>query len=567
MGRPLVPSKHTTSGYAGVSWHKAARKWTAIIRVRGTRHYLGLFETAEAAHRAYAQAAERLGARRDPPDPKEVHERLIESVKQLYARHGLKALVTEFLEKRGLYARLLKAGLYKPALLKELGIADAFATWKIENRTHGGKPWRILSWDEAVSQAKKLKAQHGDLPTVEWCRCNGHGPLTYAVHGSGRVWEDLRKAIGCKPGRNFCSSRNEMRWRSRPEACFSDFLYARGIEHKRGERYPLGYQKRTGRNWGQYDLHFRSKDGTWINVEIWGDPLNALSGGRYRTTRALKEAWHRNKKHFLGVDYKDCLSDEPLTEILKPYIGIIEPFKFDKPYDKLIQTSHWSDAYELLEECRKFAAQMPNGVFPSEDWLRKRGKYVNRRGPVYNTLAIRVNNWIGGMRKVRELLGHGHASTTKWTREKAITAWRDFEERHGVSPSQCLGRKNNGLFPNYVIREAARIYEAARSYGVLFDARGGRTKRKVFWTRERAISEWHSFTREHGRTPSQCMSAVMRSKLPRDVTDLATRIYEAARRLGVLATVRGAAPKVRRALPRAEMRRAPVPIRTQANTP
>ena len=543
MDRPLVPSSRNTSGYAGVSWHKAARKWTAIIRVRHTRHYLGLFESAEAAHRAYVQAAERLGARRDPPDPKEVRDRLIESVKQLYARHGLKALVTEFLEKRGLYARLLKAGLYKPALLKELRIADAFANWKIENRTYRGKPWRILSWDEAVAQAKKLKEQHGDLPTVEWCRCNGHGPLTYAVHGSRRVWEDLRKAIGCKPGSNFCSSRNGMRWHSRPEASFSNFLYARGIDHKRGERYPLAYQKRTGRKWGRYDLHFRSKDGRWIDVEIWGDPLNSLSGGRYRQTRAYKEAYHGNRQTFLGVNYRDCLSD------------------------KLIETSHWSDADDLLETCREFVAQMPSGTFPSEDWLRKRGKYADRPGPLYNTLAVRVNQWIGGTRKVRELLGHGHASTMKWTPGKVVTAWREFEERTGLSPSQCLGQKNKVLLPESVIREAARLYAAARCYNVLFAARSGRTKRKTFWTRERAISEWHKFVLEHGRTPSQCMSAVMRSKLPRNLTDLATRIYDAARRRGVLAIVRNAEPKVQCARPRARTRRHPEPNRTQANTP
>jgi len=567
MGRPLVPSKHNTSGYAGVSWHKAARKWTAIIRVRGTRHYLGLFESAEAAHRAYVQAAERLSARRDPPDPKAIRERLIKSTRQLYARHGLKALVTEFLEQRGLYARLLKAGLNQPALLKELGIADAFATWKIANRTYRGKPWRILSWDEAVAQAKKLKEQHGDLPTVEWCRCNGHGPLTYAVHGSGRVWEDLRKAIDCKPGSNFCSSRNGMRWHSRPEASFSNFLYARGIDHKRGERYPLAYQQRTGRKWGRYDLHFQSRDGNRIDVEIWGDPLNGLSGGRYRKTRAFKEAWHRNKEHFLGVSYKDCLSDKRLTEILKPYIGIIEPFKFDKPSDKLIETSHWSDADELLESCREFAAQMPDGIFPSEDWLRKRGKYADRPGPLYNTLAVRVNQWIGGTRKVRELLGHGYASTTKWTAAKVVAACREFEKRHGISPSQCGRPTHRAILSLAVRREGKKLYAAARHYNVVLAARGGRTKRKVFWTPERAISEWHRFSREHGRTPSECMSPVMRQRLPRNIANEAARIYSAALRLGVVATIRITTPQNSRGHSRSRQPRDVGSVQTQADTP
>ena len=451
-------------------------------------------------------------------------------------------------------------------LLKELRIAEAFAAWKIENRTYGGKPSRKLSWEGAIIQAKKLKEQEGDLPTVEWCRRNGYGPLTGAVHASGHIWEDLRRAIGCAPGRNFHSSRNGMRWHSRPEASFSNFLYARGIDHKRGERYPLAYQKRTGRKWGRYDLHFQSQDGNRIDVEIWGDPLNGLSGGRYRKTRAFKEAWHRNKEHFLGVSYKDCLSDKRLTEILKPYIGFIAPFKFDKPSDTLIETSHWSDADELLESCREFAAQMPDGIFPAESWLRKRGKYADRPGPLYNTLAVRVNQWIGGTRKVRELLGHGHASTMKWTPQKAIVAWREFEERTGFSPSQCRSRKNRSL-PKDVVREAAKLYEAARRYNVVLAARGGRTKRKVFWTPERATSEWHRFSREHGRSPSECMSPVMRQRLPRNIANEAARIYSAALRLGVLATVRSAEPKVQCARPRAGMRRHPEPNRTQANTP
>jgi hypothetical protein len=48
------------SGYAGVYWFAARRKWTARISCKGQRYYLGLFETKEAAAEAYKQAARRL---------------------------------------------------------------------------------------------------------------------------------------------------------------------------------------------------------------------------------------------------------------------------------------------------------------------------------------------------------------------------------------------------------------------------------------------------------------------------------------------------------------------------
>ena len=49
-----------TSGYKGVYWFKAARKWHAQIHTNGRNKHLGLFLTAEAAHAAYCKAAAEL---------------------------------------------------------------------------------------------------------------------------------------------------------------------------------------------------------------------------------------------------------------------------------------------------------------------------------------------------------------------------------------------------------------------------------------------------------------------------------------------------------------------------
>ena len=471
---------------------------------------------------------------------------LLDTARELYRAHGIQGISTPFLEKqRGrLYHRLLAAGLYQPALLRELGLSEEYAAWKASFRTYRGVAKPRWSWETAVTKAKELLETHGDLPTVEWCRKNGLTPMVNAVFKAGKTWDDLRREVGARPASTFHESRNGVRWRSRPEASLSNFLYARGIEHQRGERYPESYCKQFGRQWGQFDLHFRAATGEYIDVEVWGDELNNLAGGRYKRTRADKEKWHENNPNFLGIPYKDCLSDAKLTEILGPYIGVIEPFKFDQPRDRIVETSHWSDADDLLKTCREFAADMPDGIFPSESWLRKRGKHKNRPGEPYNTLAVRVNQWLGGTRNVRKLLGQGEASTTEWSEEKALKAWQDFEQKHGLTPSQCKGKNRRTELSPEIYAEASRIYRAVVDYGVLDTARCGKSARKTTWTREATIMAYHEFTERHGRTPSQCMSKMRRATLPKDVTDEATRIYNAAQRLNLLRELRDLAPHI-----------------------
>lgn len=56
MNRSAYP--HGTSGLKGVTWRpKRRRKWEAYITLHGRKHYLGAFDTAEEAHKAYCEAA------------------------------------------------------------------------------------------------------------------------------------------------------------------------------------------------------------------------------------------------------------------------------------------------------------------------------------------------------------------------------------------------------------------------------------------------------------------------------------------------------------------------------
>lgn len=241
-------------------------------------------------------------------------------------------------------------------------------------------------------------------------------------------------------------------------------------------------------------------------------------------------SWHR---------ILDCLSDGKLEAILSPYIGTIAPFNFAKSHDPFIQTAHWSGAEELLETCRQLAEQQPNGYFPSESWLRKRGKYKDREGPVYNSLALYVNERLGGLRNVRKLLGHEQASTTAWTPELLIEAWRDFDRRFGCLPATPRGSPRfEGSEHASMRREASRLWEAARRHGVLEECKAIGTKRPLKWTPETTAAAWYAFEAQHGKQPSGCLSAGQRERLPRNIYAEATRIYGAARRLGLLHKLR-----------------------------
>ena len=53
-------SRNNTSGYKGVHWFKEKKKWQVRIQSSGKPLHLGYFDSAEAGHEAYREAAIRL---------------------------------------------------------------------------------------------------------------------------------------------------------------------------------------------------------------------------------------------------------------------------------------------------------------------------------------------------------------------------------------------------------------------------------------------------------------------------------------------------------------------------
>ena len=454
--------------------------------------------------------------------------------------HGPDALSKPFLMKHKLYDALISHKINRSVLLFELGINESVEEWSKKHRFYRGQYKPKWTWERIVEVAKQVADEHeGDLPTLTWLRRNNSG-LAAAIFNVGRSYEELRAEVSSFKTSHFKQSRNGMRWRSQPECCFSDFLYARGIQHKRGESYASLNSKHVGHN--KYDMHFLSQKGEWIDVEIWGN-LYYLSGDKYAKIRTKKEAWRKNDTKFLGVEFTDCLVEKRLEGILEPYIGRIAPVVFDKPTDRLIETAHWSSSDELIESCRQIAATQPDGLFPNEQWLRKRGHYADRAGETYNTIAVYINRWLGGTRKVRQILGQSHANTNKWTPETVVMAWEAFVQEHGISPAQASGRKGYEHFPIDVLRRGSQIYRAAQRHGVAEQAWANSTKRKnsgnraCKWNPDTVASAWNAFVTKHGKWPSQCTA---RNKtVAREVILEAQNIYNAALKFNLVKKLRG----------------------------
>lgn len=394
-------------------------------------------------------------------------DELVEFCRDFYARDGIAALTYGAIKAhRTLYTALYNRGLRQSVLLERLGLTEEYRVWKAAQPiNYGAKVRERWTWRRVLKEAREAQFSQGFLPPAAWWHTNGGGSLVNAVYLLGRTWEDLRAELGDFRSSQFVESRNGLRWRSHAEASLSNFLYVRGIPHRRGERYPQDYEAATGRAYGIYDLHFDGHVGP-MDVEVWGDNPSGSGRERYQAKREGKERFNAGNVRFLGIHFADCYSENRLAAILEPYIGAITPFRFDRDTDRDIPSTHWSNADELLDYCRKLARAQADGEFPTEEWLRKRGKWADRPGPAYNTLSVYIKTWLGGVRKLRELLGQAHASTVKWDRDKVLEHWKAFRELHGMTPNAMRGRsqKGQGQYSAETLAEAGRLSSAVVKY-------------------------------------------------------------------------------------------------------
>ncbi len=465
---------------------------------------------------------------------------LLEYCRNLISEHGFAILTFKSLKARRLYFPLYSRGLTQKRLLEKLGLEEDYAAHSAaQPRQYAGVMQERWSWERVVRVAKETKEEHGHLPPAGWFQRNKLGSLVFYVYESGHTWDELETEVTGSSGGNFVESRNGMRWLSHAEASLSNFLYARGVQHRKGERYPDGFAEVGDAKYAIYDLHFSAVDGRTIDVEVWGDNPDGHGRDTYARRRGHKEAFNRDNLNFLGIDHRSCYEESVLAEILAPYLGRIEPFQFNKPTDAVLPSTHWSNADELLAYCQQVAAETPDGIFPSEGWLRKRGRHANRPGVANNTLAVYVRLWLGGVRNLRRMLGQDHASTVEWTEERAIEAYRHFQEKYRYSPGQVTGHaKSGGLeWPEAVVREAGRIAVAVQKFAggaaVVQEELGIPISRRV-WTAETVAAAYQKFVADHGISPQKAAGLWARQAdgmLPEADSRLGLSIVNAYRRL------------------------------------
>ena len=437
---------------------------------------------------------------------------LLDRCRKLYSEHGFEALTFKALKAEGLYFPLYQRGLTKTEVLKRLGLEAEYESFESNRpRLYAGTVRERWTWERIVRIATETKAAHGHLPPAAWFQRNKLGSLVYYVYQSGHTWDEVQEAVGALPGGNFVESRNGLRWLSHAEASLSNFLYARGIDHRKGERYPDAFADVGDAKYAIYDMHFLAADQRWIDVEVWGDNPDGHGRETYARRRGHKETFNRDNAAFLGIDHTACYQESALTEILEPFIGRIVPFRFDKPTDSVLQSTHWSNADELLAYCRKVASDMPDGIFPSESWLRKRGRFAERPGVALNTLAVYVKLWLGGVRTLRRLLGQEHASTIEWDEERALREYKRFHEQHAHTPGQVLGaarKEGSGGWPDDVVADAGRVDAAVTKYAggaLAAQSRIGLIPSKRSWDDDSVSVAYEQFKRENGITPRQAV--------------------------------------------------------------
>jgi len=426
----------------------------------------------------------------------------LEALDIVYQREGVEALSFQRLKELRLYYPLYRFGWNAKRICNRFGMTNK--EWKLRrkkllNRTKGTIDWNEDKVWEAWSQ---LVDKFGYVPTANEVRkeatkfasvfgyMKDYGidmdavRAKYPEQNYGPQFNQmtgLNKVGGMRNRSRWTESANGMRWHSRVEASVSNFLYARGISHQKGRLYDDDYAEKSEYSRGWYDIHFESIHGDIIDLEIWGNLDDS-----YMKKRLAKEKHNSENPYFLGIDWDDC-TESGLTKVLQPYIGVIEPFIFDKPDHKIIQTAFWSDAPEIIETCRWLAEQQPDGRFPTEHWLRKRGEYKNREGETYNTLGIYIQKYVGGLIELRRILGEDITHYRKWTRESILIALDEWIQEYGIAPQAYMQRhKRHQKLDDEVAKYAISLAGATKKHVGSFEE----AMQILDYSRKNRLSKW-----------------------------------------------------------------------------
>ena len=442
----------------------------------------------------------------------------LEHLDELYQEHGIQVYFAKWLKENGnnyFYQKLTKNKLSLVDLTVDAGRGQ-------ERDDYTGimqfTQWSPSKIDEV---AEELVEKYQCIPSCEWLRLNGYasfmGHMTRINKQESLA--QLRERFGVNQNSQFISN-DGVNHDSFAEACFANFLLARGIELRRGERYPVEYAEQSGYAYGKYDFHFRATTGIYadriIDVEIFGCPRNFQAKEKYVAVKGAKEKFNEGRDTFFAVEYIFCYQENELVKRLEKYIGVIEPFVFANPSQAGLPSTSWSICNRVLQQCREVSAKMPDKTLPHADWMLCSGKHKDRvREPWeatyrWNTLFRNIV-MLGGMYKVRKELGQDGGRRT-WTRQDLVVEVRVFWDEYGKSPSSFGSSVRNRRKKGEAISEsdietlnkAVNLQKACQNHGGYASIREeAGVPGRFQWTRHDLVKELRAFYEEHGKAPSR----------------------------------------------------------------
>ena len=239
-------------------------------------------------------------------------------------------------------------------------------------------------------------------------------------------------------------ARNGKIYRSYAEMCFVDFLWARNITFKDGEVYPEEYNEQSGQHHGVFDFHFESVDGRMIDVEIFG---GARTGGQdaqkeYKRIRQAKEIFNADRSNFLAIEYDDCYDENKLINILEPFLGRPHPSNILNAYDANIPSVFWSLADQVLTEAEDIASHFEDRSLPAQHWFNRIELYADRVIQPWEQakwgVFLSKTKRIGGLNKLRSMMGRGQKNRHDWTRDEVLHVFREMYCKYQKSPSALM---------------------------------------------------------------------------------------------------------------------------------
>lgn len=267
-------------------------------------------------------------------------------------------------------------------------------------------------------------------------------------HGSVFDYYKKKQGLGINEIRNRYShlfvkeaaliGRDGRKYKSYPEACFANFLWARNIEYKDGKPYPPDFKAKYGRG-AIYDFHFQDIENRTIDVEIFGGSRGGSeSQDRYLETRKCKEEYNADIETFIKIEHTECFNEEKLQKLLEPFIGMLIPIRFAKPYDHMLCAVQWSLADELTKKASFIMSKTANAKIPAQHWFDRSGCHEGRdveqwEDPTWSHFLSQVQCF-GGLQKLRSLMGLAGDNRREWNKENVIEVFKEIYTKYNVSP-------------------------------------------------------------------------------------------------------------------------------------